>query len=73
MIKKGLIGMDDYIRFGKFVDSLEKMGAYSVMWVPKKDMFVVTVPRDRYQLFYDALKVKGTRKGGFAIFKVKWK
>lgn len=35
-IGKGLFSVDDYARFGKLVDDLERAGAYAISYYPKR-------------------------------------
>ena len=35
-IKRGVFAWDDHAKFGALVDDLERLGAYLVVWSPKK-------------------------------------
>ena len=46
MIKKGIFGMDDYIKFGKMIDCAAENGAVNFIFSPRKNMVIILCRRD---------------------------
>ena len=72
MIKRGLVGFDDYMRFGGMLDSLERAGAVNIMWIPKKSEVVVIAPRSKYDAIKRVLGYDGKINRGLSFFKIRW-
>jgi len=73
MLGKGLLKVDDYIRFGKIVDRLSEY-CYMVMFVPKKSKIVATVHSknlERLKEDFKDVKVVAVN-GGLAFVELKW-
>jgi len=75
MIKKGILGIDDYARFGKFIEDIVNAGAYNLIISPKKKTIYFWVRAS------DIEKAKNVIKGreseakkvrGAYIVKVRW-
>lgn len=74
MIGRGIIKSDDYLKFGKVVDELVKVGCYSVMYVPKTDMLCITCHRDKAGIINEKFNVVEVKvRGGLAFIKIKWR
>ena len=58
MIKKGVIGLDDYLKFGGMLDSLEQAGAHLFIYSPKKGTVTAACKRDKLD---DIVKIAGDR------------
>jgi len=75
MIGKGIISIDDYIRFGKLVDELSKL-CYTVMYVPKQDYLVVCFHKkhiDEIKSKFKLIKIKVPKRGVLAFAKIRWR
>lgn len=73
-IGKGIVKIDDYIKFGKLVDELSSY-AYTILYVPKKDEIVITVKKDKIQEIQERHKdkiIETKTKGGLTFIKLKW-
>ena len=58
MIKKGVIGLDDYLKFGGMLDTLERAGAHLFIYSPKKSTVTAVCKRDKLD---DIVKIAGDR------------
>ena len=75
MIGKGVIKTDDYIRFGKMIDSIAK-DCYTITISCKKEQLIICCHRDKLPLILEKLgkkegevEVKG--RGGLRWIKMK--
>jgi len=79
MIKKGVIGIDDYAHFGRLVDEISSL-AYAIMLVPRKSrVIVITNKSNRAKVEEIAkrhkVKIEKSRKlsrGGLANVILEW-
>ncbi|MBO8181022.1 MAG: hypothetical protein H0Z19_11245 [Archaeoglobus sp.] len=76
MIGKGLFKVDDYARFGRFVEELSKAGAYLISYVPKTNQILVFAKRSDVEHIKTILDGKEYKeislRGTLVMFRVKW-
>jgi len=77
MIGRGIIKIDDHIRFGKTVDELSKI-AYTVMYVSKSDQLIVCLHKNRVgelkkKFGKKVVDIVIPRRGGLAFAKLRWR
>jgi len=74
MIGKGLISVDDYIKFGKLVDELSRI-AYTIMYIPSKDYIIVSIHKNNIDKI-ERLNVNTeilAKRGGLVFVRIKWR
>ena len=78
-IEKGLLGLDDHLRFGHLVADLERLGAYMIQYIPKRSAVLAWFrPKDKDKAEEYLRKrgakytVKAGRNGNFYLFEVWW-
>jgi len=79
MIKKGIVGIDDYARFGRLVDEISPL-AYAIMLVPRKSRIIVITNKSnrvrveeiakRYKVKIE--KSRNLSRGGLANVVLEW-
>lgn len=74
MIGKGLLKVDDYIRFGKFVDRLSKY-CHTIQYIPKKNLIVICFPKthlDTIRKEFGDIEIIVPKRGPIAFARIKW-
>ena len=49
VIRKGWIGVDDYVKFGKLLDALEERGAINFIYTPRRGQVVAVFRRADFE------------------------
>lgn len=73
MLGKGLLKIDDYIRFGEIIDKLSEY-CYTIQYVPNKDLLIVCTHKNNTNKIKETFpQAELVTRGGLAFAKIKWR